>query len=187
MDQKDWVQNLNFILDRLAFYNLLQNICKIINRFIPKKNRRAAASFLRSEQQIHICKIFTVFFLSGFFFADTNDSQDSRGRLWTIFYSTLPLSPAHEHWNIYLQLCVWDDHHVFLIATLMFTRLLLDEIYHLIVLPFHWLIDDAMFVCFLDGLILGFCYSNFDMGNRWIQTRIDYHPCITSQPTNQVC
>ena len=68
LDQKDWVQNLNFILDRLAFYNLMQNICKIINRFIPKKNRRATTSFLRSEQQIHICKIFTVFFSIRVFF-----------------------------------------------------------------------------------------------------------------------
>ena len=72
------------------------------------------------------------FFLSGFSSTDTDDSQDSRGREGTIFYSTLPLPPAHEHWDIYLQLCMWDDYHVFLIATLVFTRLLLDEIYHLI-------------------------------------------------------
>ena len=38
----------------------------------------------------------------------------------------------------------------------MFTRLLLDEIYHFIELPFDYLIDDAMFVCLLDNLILGF-------------------------------
>ena len=82
---------------------------------------------------------------------------------------------------------MWDDYHVFLIATLVFTRLLLDEIYHLIELPFDWLIDDAMFVCLLDELILGFCYSDFDIGNRWIWTRIGYHPCITSESTNQVC
>ena len=126
------------------------------------------------------------FFLSGFSFTDTDNSQDSRGREGTIFYSTLPLPPAHEHWHIYLQLCMWDDYHVFLIATLVFTRLLLDEIYHLIELPFEWLIDDAMFVCLLDELILGFCYSDFDMGNRWIWTRIDYHPCITSEQTDQV-
>ena len=44
------------------------------------------------------------FFLSGFSFTDTDDSQDSRGREGTIFYSTLPLPPAHEHWDIYLQL-----------------------------------------------------------------------------------
>ena len=34
---------------------------------------------------------------------------------------TIPLPPAHEHWDIYLQLCKWDDYHVFLIATLVFT------------------------------------------------------------------
>ena len=32
--------------------------------------------------------------------------------------------------------------------------------YHLIELPFDWLIDDVMFVCLLDELILGFCYSD---------------------------
>ena len=99
------------------------------------------------------------FFPTRVFFTDTDDSLDSRGREGTIFYSTIPLPPAHEHWDIYLQLCMWDDYHVFLIATLVFTRLLLDEIYHLIELPFEWLIDDAMFVCLLDQLILGFCYS----------------------------
>ena len=127
------------------------------------------------------------FFFHQIFFTDTNDSKDSWGREGTIFYSTLPLPSAHEHWDIYLQLCMWDDYHIFLIATLVFTRLLLDEIYYFIELPFEWLIDDAMFVCLLDELILGFWYSNFDMGSRWIWTHIDYHPCITSETTNQVC
>ena len=81
---------------------------------------------------------------------------------------------------------MWEDYQVFLIATLVFTRLRLDEIYRLIEFPFDWLMDDAMFVCLLGDLILGFCYSNFDMRNRWIWTSIDYHPCITSEPTNQV-
>ena len=97
------------------------------------------------------------------FFRDSDDSQESRGREGTIFYSTLPLLPAHEHWNIYLQLCIGDDYHVFLIATLKFTRLLLNEIYNLIELPFERLIDDAMFVCLLDELILGFCYSDLTL------------------------
>ena len=44
--------------------------------------------------------IFT--FLSGFSFMDTNDSQESRGRGETIFYSTLPLPPADKHSDIYL-------------------------------------------------------------------------------------
>ena len=84
-------------------------------------------------------KLNPFFFLSGFFFRDTDNSQDSRGREGTIFYSTLPLPPAHEHSDIYLQLCMWDDYHIFLIAPLVFTRLLLDEIYHLIELLFDWL------------------------------------------------
>ena len=104
--------------------------------------------------------IYIYFFSIRVFFTDNDDSQDSRGREGTIFYSTLPLPPAHKHWDIYMQLCMWDDYHVFLIATLVFTRLLLDEIYHLVELPFEWLIDDTMFVCLLDELILGFCYSD---------------------------
>ena len=68
----------------------------------------------------------------------------------TIF-STLPLPPAHEHW----------DYHVFLIGTLVFTRLLLDEIYLLIELPFEWLIDEAMFVYLMNWY--NFCYSNLTL------------------------
>ena len=59
--------------------------------------------------------------------------------------------------DIYLQLCMWDDYHIFLIASLVFTRLLLNEIYHLIELPF-WLIDDvALSVC----LFMWWFYSSF--------------------------
>ena len=67
-----------------------------------------------------------------------------------------------------------DDYHVFLVATLVFTRMLLVEIYHLVELPFDWLIDDAMFVCLVDELIPGICYSDFEMGDRWIWIRIDH-------------
>ena len=79
------------------------------------------------------------FFLSGFSFTDTNDSQDSREREVTIFYSTLLLPPVYEYWDIYLQFCMWHDYHIFLIKPLVFTNLLLDKIYHLIELPFDWL------------------------------------------------
>ena len=82
------------------------------------------------------------------FLTDTDDSQDNRETEGNI-YSTPPLRPAHEHWNIYLQLCMWDDYHIILIATLVFTRLLRVETYHLIELPFEWLIDDAMFCLFV--------------------------------------
>ena len=119
-------------------------------------------------------KLIPFLFLSGFSFTDTEDSQDGRGREETIFYSTLPpppahkhlgiylfystlsLPPAHKHLGIYLQLCTWDDYHIFFIAPLVFTRLLIDEFFHLIESPFH-LIDDVtlFFVYLLDDLILG--------------------------------
>ena len=79
------------------------------------------------------------FFLSGLCFMNTDNSQDSRGREGTFFCSTLPLPPTHEHLDIYVQLCMWDDYHIFLITMLVFTRLLLDETYHLIKLLFDWL------------------------------------------------
>ena len=45
----------------------------------------------------------------------------------------------------------------------MFTRLLQDEIYHLVELPCETLIDDAMFVCLLLELMLGFCNSDLTL------------------------
>ena len=52
-----------------------------------------------------------------------------------------------------------------------------------------WLIDDVTiaFVCLHDDLVLAFLLQQSETGNRWIRTRIDYHPCITSEPTNPVC
>ena len=90
-------------------------------------------------------KLKNIFFLSGFS-SDADDSQDSRGREGTTFYSTLPLPPAHEYWDIYLQLCMWHDYHVFSIATLVFLEMLLDEIYRLIELLFDWLIGHCKLV-----------------------------------------
>lgn len=62
-------------------------------------------------------------------------------------YSTLPIPPGHKHSDSYLQLFIWDDYHISLMAAFVFTRMLFDEIYHIIELPFNCLIDDAMFVC----------------------------------------
>ena len=52
-----------------------------------------------------------------------------------------------------------------------------------------WLIDDVTlpFVCLRDDLILPVLAQQIETGNRWFWTRIDYHPCITREPTNQVC
>ena len=60
-----------------------------------------------------------------------------------------------------------------------------NEIYHLIELPFDWLIDNAMFVGLLDELFAGFLLQQFNMENQWFWTHIDDHPCITSERTNQ--
>ena len=130
--------------------------------------------------------MFVFFFLSGFFFTDTDDSQYSRGREGAIFYSTLPLPPAHEHWDIYLQFCMWDDYHVSLIATLVFTRLLLVEICHLIELPFDWLIHDVcLFSCWIDfRYLLQWFWDGRPVDLNWHRPS---HLCIASEPTNQVC
>ena len=125
------------------------------------------------------------FFSVSVFFTD--DSQGSRGGEGNIFYSTLPLLSAHEHWDIYLQLCMWDECHVFLIAPIVFTRQLLDEIYHLIEWPFEWFIDDAMFVCLVDELILGFHYSNLTLKTGGFELPSTITLVFTSKPTNQVC
>ena len=79
------------------------------------------------------------FFLSWFTFTDTDDSQDSRGWEETIFYSTLLLPPAHEHSDIYFATLHLRCYHIFLIAPLVFTSLILDEIYHLVELLFELL------------------------------------------------
>ena len=53
--------------------------------------------------------------------------------------------------TLILQFWMWDDYHIFLIAPLVFSRLLLDEIYHLIKQLFEWLVMwcQVLFVYFL--------------------------------------
>ena len=122
-----------WIIRNISMQNFLRVVCLIVCLFIFR--------FLEHKYSFNI-KTYNIcffFFLSGFSFTNTDDSQDSRGREGTVFYSILPLLPAHEHSDIYLELCRWDDYHIFLNAPLVFTRLLLNEIYHLIELPFDWL------------------------------------------------
>ena len=85
------ITGLKYLNDSKAFIECsydMGDIYKIIEEYNPDKKP----------------KIF--FFLSGFSFTDTDDSEDSRGREGTIFYSTLLLPPAHEHSDIYLSLCM---------------------------------------------------------------------------------
>ena len=49
-----------------------------------------------------------------------------------------------------------------------------------------WVIDWWCNVCLFTWWVdTRFLLQQFDIGNRWIWTRIDYHPCITSEPINQ--
>ena len=53
-----------------------------------------------------------------------------------------------------------------------------------------WLTDDVtlsfcFFTWWFDSRF--FLLEQFETWNRWIRTRIDYHPSITSESTNQVC
>ena len=83
--------------------------------------------------------VFNFFLYQGFYSPTLTTHRTAGEGKETTFYSTLPIPPAREHSGIYLQLCMWDDYQIFLIAPLVFTRLLLDENYHLIELPIDWL------------------------------------------------
>ena len=74
---------------------------------------------------------------------------------FTMSYSSLPFPLVLEHSDIYWQLCMRHDCHIFLFASLITTRLLLDEIFQLVKLPFvsmmmqcqcffTWWFDSAM-------------------------------------------
>ena len=54
--------------------------------------------------------------------------------------------------------------------------------YHLI----DWRCGVSFFVCLRDDLILATLLQQFETESRWTQTLSDYHPYITSEPTNQV-
>ena len=119
-----------------AIHHHGSNLKGLLIQWLQRKNDLKCVA----DRKIYLRAVLVfVFFLLGLSFTDTDNSQDSREREGTFFYSTLPLPLAHEHSDIYVQLWTWDDYHIFLIATLVFTRLLLDEIYHLIELLFDWL------------------------------------------------
>ena len=47
-----------------------------------------------------------IYFLCGFSFTDTDNSQDNRGSEGTMIYSSLPLPSTHKHSEIYLHFCM---------------------------------------------------------------------------------
>ena len=135
---------------RYSYWCMIRHVCIL---FIKTK----LATCLWSCWQTQLKPKF--FFLSGFSFTDTDDSQDSRGREGTIFDSTLPLKTAHKHSDIYFATLHvrWLSHisnrtaYIYQAAT----RWDLPPYWSTV-----WLIDDVMliFVCLLVDLVQGFCY-----------------------------
>ena len=63
-----------------------------------------------------------------------------RGPSFIPLYQFEPLTKIQKLiCNLSAPICMWDSYHIFLIATVVFTRLLLDGIYHPIELLFDWL------------------------------------------------
>ena len=97
------------------------------------------------------------FFLSGFSFTGTDNSQHSRGREGTIFFSTLPLPPAHEHSSATLHVR-WLSHNFNCNACIYQTATRWDLPPYQITI---WLTDDVdidfcLLACWID---FRFCYS----------------------------
>ena len=96
--------------------------------------------------------------------------QQAKGGDHLLFYSTTHLLTNIQ--TFILQL--WDDNHIFQIAPLVFTRLLLDEIYHLIELLFDWLMMWAWFVLvylliwFKDFIAAIWYWKPVDSNSHWL-------------------
>ena len=121
------------------------------------------------------------FFLSGFSFTDNGDSQDSMGP--SFFTSTT--SVYLQTFRYFLELWMWDDYHIFLIASLANIKLLLNEIYCLGELPFDWLIMacwfmfDYLMMLFFDIFTAIWCRKVVDLNMHQLQ--LD----VTSKPNSQ--
>ena len=119
----------------------------------------------------------------------------------------------HRHWQFTRQQGKGGDHLLFLSATSTrsqalrhtFATLHLRWLSHIFyrnacvyqtttpwdLPPYQitiWVIDWWCNVCLFTWWIdIRFLLQQFDIGNWWIWTHIVNHPCITSEPTNQVC
>ena len=124
---------------------------------------------------------FLFFFLSRFSFTDTDDSQDSRRREGTIFlfhYTTSPRSRTLRH--LFATLHVRWLSRVFNRNACVYqtaTRWDLPP-YRITIRLIDWWYNVCLFTGWIDSRLL---LQRFDIGNQWIWTHIDYHPCITSE------
>ena len=130
----------------------------------------------------------SLFFLSGFSFTDTDDSLDSKGRAGNhlLFQSTSTSTRSRTLKHLFATLHLRWLLRIFNRNACVY-QTVLDGIYHIIELPFEWLIDwwcnVFLFTWWIDSRFL---LQRFDMRNRWIWTWINYHSCFTSESTNLV-
>ena len=126
---------------------------KVINKingkikFINRKNRYLTKEVCRMLWRAlipsHFDYVFSLFFFSIKVFFHRHwrlTGQQGKGVGHFVFnITTSTHSQTFRHLFATLHVCMWDDYHIFLITPLVFTRLLNDEIYHLIELLFDWL------------------------------------------------
>ena len=121
-----------------------------------------------------------------FFFRDTYGSQDNRERGDHLSFSSTTSTRSRISRHFFVTL------HVRWLSHVLNRTVCIYQIATRWDLPPFWitisLTDVVMliYVYLLDDLILGF-FQHFETGNRWTWARIVYHPCIRSEPTNQVC
>ena len=137
------------ILKKHLFFTNLKSTCDDVISF---------AKLAKTSWRHFVWQAFYVYLLINFFYRGFLSQTlmihmtagEGRGPSFISLYYVYLLT------NIETFICnfVWPEYHIFLMETLVFTRL--NEIYHFIEWPFHWLTDDAMFVCLLDELFLGF-------------------------------
>ena len=134
----------------------------------------------RNSQKFQLERKRTFFFLSGFPFTDTDDSQDSKGRegtFWDLFLfdsTTSTRSRALRHLLATLHV-TWLSHIFNRNACVYQTATRWDlPPYRITIWLIDWWCNVCLFTWWIDSMFL---LQRFDIGNRWIWTRIDYHPC----------
>ena len=125
--------------------------------FFSSKNE-----YLIATTNCFVRSFFFFFFYHGFLHRGWRFSgQQGKRRDHLLFHST---TPTHSRTlrHVFATLHVRWLSRIFNRNAYVY-QMLPDEFFHLIELSFEWLIDDAMFVCLLDELILGFCYIDLTL------------------------
>ena len=160
----------NFSLIFLTiFFALFNSFYPLVRPFVPAPvttwlRHQFHPKFFHCLLQVVTCGYAPTFSIRVFSYRHWQfTGQQEKGGTMPNF--SLPLPPTSEHSDIYLQLFIWDDYHVFLTASLITTRVLLDKFFHLIVELSFWSIDYTMLVSvsLIYDLILDFCYCSLSL------------------------